>query len=92
MQKLVNQNAKIIEKVAKNAQRGDYDAMAEYFADVCDVRITVFGNYGKFEYDSVVIQLAFGGPNIYFDIKFAIWLATSTGFLGIIPSIKSACV
>ena len=64
LKKLVNQNAKIIEKVAKKAQRGNYEEMTEYFDDVCDVKITIDGN---FRYCSAVIQLAFGGPNIYFD-------------------------
>ena len=64
LKKLVNQNAKIIERIAKKAQRGNYEEMAEYFNDVCDVKITIDGN---FRYCNVVIQLAFGNPNIYFD-------------------------
>ena len=52
--------AKDIETVAS----GDYEELAEYFEDVCDVEITIGGD---FRYRGVVIQLAFGGPNIYFD-------------------------
>ena len=57
---MVRNTAEKIETLAS----GDYEELAEYFEDVCDVKITIGGD---FRYRGVVIQLAFGGPNIYFD-------------------------
>ena len=45
---------------------GDYEELAEYLEDVLDVEIKIDVN---FRYRGVVLQLAFGGPNIYFNSK-----------------------
>ena len=45
---------------------GDYEEMAEYLEGVYDVKITIDGN---FNYDSVTIALAVGGPGIVFDTE-----------------------
>ena len=56
--KQVENAAKEIEELAS----GDYEELAEYFEDVCDVEIKIGGD---FKYRGVEIQVAFGGPNIY---------------------------
>ena len=61
---LITQVTSIADDLEKIVSKDDYEELADYLDDVLDVEFKIGGD---FRYRGVQIQLAFGGPNIYFD-------------------------
>lgn len=64
LKELVLSNVRTLEKAAKKAKKGKYSALKNYLEDALDLEIKIDG---RFRYRSVTIQLAIGGPGLYFN-------------------------
>ena len=64
LQKRLRKMVELAAKRLTKAASGKPEKLAEYLEDVCDVEISIGADL---KYRCAKVQLAFGGPNIYFD-------------------------